>query len=326
VSGQSDSPLQPSDDERGLASWEPADVAGLVVPAWDEFLEIAAEVDLDGDTRLDGWTARAVLVHLGSWPGSRSFHRMRDEAAADESDESDEFDEDPDRPELRSAVFDQDAHNEAVVAARGRAPREEILVALREARDDVEEFLGSADAIRLGRRQVRSVLGPLPLTTLVAAAAYELAVHTLDLAPAGAPPPSATLLSAGVAALVDTTGALAARCELRAAAGCVSPEGGWAFSAAPGAWTTLELPVVPGGWPAVQGRAADILDASAGRRAAPPMLARRDLRLHQVTGLLALAPIVETVPGLPGGAALRSAVRSVRGISRLVRRIPGVPG
>ena len=55
------------------------------------------------------------------------------------------------------------------------------------------------------------------------------------------------------------------------------------------------------------------------------MLARRDLRLHQVTGLLALAPIVEAVPGLPGGVALRTAVRNVRGISRLVRRLPGLP-
>ena len=69
--------------------------------------------------------------------------------------------------------------------------------------------------------------------------------------------------------------------------------------------------MVPGGWPAVQGCAADILDASAGRRAVPPMLARRDLRLHHVTGLLALAPIVEAVPGLPGrhGAADRGAQR-----------------
>jgi hypothetical protein len=319
VSAPSASPLVPSDDERGLASWEPGDVASLVVPAWDEFLEGAAQVDLDGPTRLDGWNARALCVHLGSWPGSRSFHRMRDEA------EADDVADDPDWSDHRSATFDQDSHNEAVVAARGLAPRDAVLAALREARDDVADFLGSADALRLGRRQVRSVLGPLPLTTLVAAAAYELAVHTLDLAPAGAPPPSATMLSAGVAALVDTTGALAARCELRAAAGCVAPEGGWAFSAAPGAWSTLELPVVPGGWPAVQGRAADILDASAGRRAVPPMLARRDLRLHQVTGLLALAPIVEAVPGLPGGAALRTAVRNVRGISRLVRRLPGLP-
>jgi hypothetical protein len=55
------------------------------------------------------------------------------------------------------------------------------------------------------------------------------------------------------------------------------------------------------------------------------MLARRDLRLHHVGGLLALTPIVEAVPGLPGGAALRAAVRNVRSVSRLVRRLPGLP-
>lgn len=319
MSGPS-APLAPSEGELGLASWDPVDLAGLVLPAWDEFLAIAAELDLDGPTRLDGWRARQVCVHLGSWPGSRSLHRLRDEAEQhDLSDAGDWADH-------RASTFDQDAHNEAVLEARRGAPRGEVLAALQMSRDDVAEFFAGPDAIELGRRRVRSVLGPLPLSTLVAAGAYELAVHTLDLAPAGARTPSPTLLSAGLAALVDTTGGLAARCDISAGAGCVSPEGGWAFSSARAAWTTLELPAVPASWPAVQGGAADLLDASAGRRAVPPMLARRDLRLHHVAGLLALAPIVEAVPGLPGGSALRSAVRNVRGLSRLVRRLPGVPG
>jgi hypothetical protein len=46
--------------------------------------------------------------------------------------------------------------------------------------------------------------------------------------------------------------------------------------------------------------------------------------VHHVGGLLALAPIVEAVPGLPGGAALRTAVRNLRSVSRLVRRLPGL--
>lgn len=311
-------PIAPSDGELGLASWEPGDLAGVVLPAWDDFLGLATELDLDGPTRLTGWTARDICVHLGSWPGSRSFLRMREEAERDEAA--------VDWAEHRAPTFDQDAHNEAVLAARGRAPRADVLAALHESRAEVAGFLGSDEASALGGRPVRSVLGPLPLSTLVAAGAYELAVHALDLAPAGGRAPSATLLSAGVAALVDTTGALAARCEISAGAACLSPEGGWAFAAAPRAWTTLELPTMPQGWAAVEGRAADLLDASAGRRAVPPMLARRDLRLHHVTGLLALAPIVEAVPGLPGGTALSAAVRNVRGLSRLVRRLPGVPG
>jgi hypothetical protein len=311
-------PIAPSDGELGLASWEPGDLAGVVLPAWDDFLGLATELDLDGPTRLTGWTARDVCVHLGSWPGSRSFLRMREEAERDEAA--------VDWAEHRASTFDQDAHNEAVLAARGRAPRADVLAALHESRAEVAAFLGSDEATALGGRPVRSVLGPLPLSTLVAAAAYELAVHALDLAPAGARAPSVTLASAGVAALVDTTGALAARCDISAGAACLSPEGGWAFAARPGAWTTLELPAMPQGWPAVEGRAADLLDASAGRRAVPPMLARRDLRLHHVTSLLALAPIVEAVPGLPGGTALSAGIRNVRGLGRLVRRLPGVPG
>jgi hypothetical protein len=232
---------------------------------------------------------------------------------------------DVDVTDPRAGTFDQDSHNEAVLDARAGAPRAEVMAALAGARDAVAAYLGSAEPAELGHRLVRSVLGPLPLSTLVGATAYELAVHALDLAPAGAREPSPGLTSAGLASLVDTTGALAARCELTATAACIAPEGGWAFSAAPGSWTTLELPAVPAGWPAVLGEAADLLDASAGRRAVAPLLARREMRLHHVGGLLSLTPIVEAVPGLPGGAALKMAVRNVRAVSRLVRRLPGVP-
>ena len=119
------------------------------------------ELDLDGPTRLTGWTARDVCVHLGSWPGSRSFLRMRDEAERDEAA--------ADWTEHRAATFDQDAHNEAVLAARGRAPRADVLAALQESRAEVAAFLGSDEASALGGRPVRSVLGPLPLNTLVGA-------------------------------------------------------------------------------------------------------------------------------------------------------------
>lgn len=308
-------PVAPAADESGIASWEAADIAALVLPAWDDFLDLVEGVDLDAPSRVGGWTARDVCVHLGSWPGSRSLERLRGEAQRDDLDLADP----------RAGTFDQQSHNEAVLAARAGAPRAEVLVALAEARGEVAKYLASDEPAALGARRVRSALGPLPLSTLVAAGAYELAVHALDLEPAGARPPSDALLSAGVASLVDTTGALAARNDLRATAACLSPEAGWAFSATPGAWTTLELPAVPAGWPTVQGSAADLLDASAGRRAVPPMLARRDLRLHHVTGLLALTPIVEAVPGLPGGGTLRVAVHNVRVLSRLVRRLPGVP-
>jgi len=309
--------VTPVDGECGLASWEPPDLGSVVLPAWDDFIDLVSGLDLDAASRVAGWSARDVCVHLGSWPGSRTLAHMVAEAERDEID----------RDDPRAGSFDQESHNEAVLAASTGAPRAEVLAALARSRDETAAYLASPETAReLGLRPVRSVLGPLPLSTLLGAAGYELAVHALDLASAGARDPAPGLLSAGLASLVDTTGALAARSGLTAIAACVSPEGGWALSARPDAWTTLELPQVPAGWSAVEGDASDLLDASAGRRAVPPMLARRALRLHHVGGLLALAPIVEGVPGLPGGPALRAAVRNVRGITRLVRRLPGLSG
>ena len=57
-------PAQP----RGLADRRPDVLADLVLPAWDAFLTLAADADLDGPSRLPGWTGRDVLVHLGAWP------------------------------------------------------------------------------------------------------------------------------------------------------------------------------------------------------------------------------------------------------------------
>jgi uncharacterized protein (TIGR03083 family) len=308
VPAGSSQPLVPSDGERGLASYDAADLTELAVPAWDGFIALAEQADLGAPSRLEHWSAHDVCVHLGSWPDRRPLERMAEEARRGDAD----------------SAFDQDGHNDALVEAHRDAPREEVLDRLREARDETAAFLGSDTADELGTRPVRSVLGPLPLLTVVVAGSYELAVHALDLAPAGAPVPPDRLLGAGLAALTDVTGALAARCDLDVTAAGITPEGSWAFGSRGEDWTTMNLPTVPTTWPAVEAPAAVLLDVSAGRRHVPALLARRELRLHHAAGLLALAPIVEQVPGLPGGAALGGAVRHLLGVGRLVRRLPGV--
>jgi hypothetical protein len=142
VSSHAHAPVAPTGDECGLASWEQGDLAGLLLPAWDEFAEIAAVVDLDAPSRVRGWSARDVCIHLGSWPGSRTLQRMRDEALLDDIDEADR----------RAGTFDQASHNEAVLEARAGAPRAEVLAALRESRGEVATFLGSDEVRRLGTR------------------------------------------------------------------------------------------------------------------------------------------------------------------------------
>jgi uncharacterized protein (TIGR03083 family) len=309
--------LLPGVGERGLSTWEAADLAELVVPAWDAFCELAAQVDLDARSRVAGWRARDVCLHLGSWPDFPSMQRLLDEARAGELAAGQGGRA---APEVH---FDQDAQNAAVLSAHADATRDEVLDALRQARDNAAGYLASQEAARIATSTVRSVLGPLPLSSVVSAATYELAVHALDLAPAGAPPPPPDLLTAGLSALVDVTGALAARCRIEATAGALAPEGGWVFATHGDDWLTAPLPDVSTGWSVVVGPAAALLDASAGRRGVPGLLARREMRLHHVTGLLSLAPIIEAVPGLPGASSLGGAARHLLGASRALRRIPG---
>src|SRR3712207_5155168 len=52
---------------RGMADAGRDTVGPMVLGAWDAFLEQAAGVDLERPTRLPGWRAHEVCVHLGLW-------------------------------------------------------------------------------------------------------------------------------------------------------------------------------------------------------------------------------------------------------------------
>jgi hypothetical protein len=54
-----------------------------------------------------------------------------------------------------------------------------------------------------------------------------------------------------------------------------------------------------------------LLEASAGRINPLKAVVTRRLKVHGLPGLLGLAPIVETVPGIPGGPALRVAAKGL---------------
>lgn len=164
-------------------------------------------------------------------------------------------------------------------------------------------------------------MGELTLTGLVVARCYELAVHTLDLAPAHVAP-DPRVLGAGVAALADVTGALAARQQLRVTVAVTTPEGGWVVGAAAGSWTTIRLDRSPGrslGWPGIDGSAADVLDAAAGRVPAVQLLVARRLRVHDAPALLRLLPAIEDV--VPGGPGLRAAAGVLSGAGRALNGV-----
>jgi uncharacterized protein (TIGR03083 family) len=299
--------LRPEPAARGLASIDPAELAELVGAAWGGMIELTVRLDLDRPSRLPDWTVRDVLVHLGSWPEHTRFERLVEDVRLGRT---------PDREDV-------DARNAKVVAAHRDADAAQIAAALAAARDRALDFLAGPDADTLGRLEADSPIGPLPLSGVIAAGCYELAVHALDVAEPGQVP--AGLLDAGIAALVDTTGGLAARSGVRTTFAVLTPAFGWACGSSPGSWTTLRLdPGVPArelGWPTLQGEPADVLDASAGRRQAVALLLTRRLRLTDLPGLMTLLPALESVPGLPGGAALRAAARALGQTGRLVGRL-----
>jgi hypothetical protein len=65
------------------------------------------------------------------------------------------------------------------------------------------------------------------------------------------------------------------------------------------------------------------LEAASGRINPVPAVARRRLKVHEIGGLLKLAPIVQAVPGIPGGPILQLAARTVGGAGGMLGRLFG---
>ena len=302
--------LQEGRESRGLADADPDSLGAAVVGAWSGFCELAGKADLSLPSRLPGWTGRDVCVHLGSWEDHRPLESVLGSARAGGA----------------TTLAAPDAENEALLAAHRGAGDSEVLGALELARDAVAEFFAGPGPRELGRAWASSAVGPLPVLSLVAAGTYELAVHALDLRTCGAPEPGPELLLPGLASLLDVTGALAARRGLMAAAAAQTPDGGWRFDAEGGGWTTTSLPPGPVEGTAVLAPAALLLDVSAGRVAAGPLVVSGGLRLQGAAAFLRLAPLIEDVPGIPGGPALRRAAAALAAGGRVAGRLPGVPG
>ncbi|MBW3551781.1 MAG: hypothetical protein KY442_13660, partial [Proteobacteria bacterium] len=183
-------------------------------------------------------------------------------------------------------------------------------------------FFGE-EADEVGRLLARSSVGPLPVLSLVHAGTYELAVHALDLAPCGAPSPSPQLLDRGLASLIEVTGALSVRAGVDIALTAMTSTGGWRFISSGEGWTTERAAAGSFDGAGVRGTASDLLDASAGRAGLPQLLLARRLHVQQLPQWMRLAPLLDDVPGLPGGAALRA---GVGGLSAVVGGVGKVLG
>ena len=300
--------------ELGAIAYGRAVIRERVLGAWDDFLRVAEGVDLSARSRLPGWRAQEICVHLGAWPEHQPVNGVL--AAAREVLSGSPQGEPPDPDDVNSSV----------ITTHRRASRSDVLAALRLAREQAADYLSGDEPHELDEVLVVSTVGPLPALTILHAQIYELAVHSLDLHALGGPAPAWRLLDGGLAALTDATGALAARVGIVSTAGIGTEVGSWAFRSSLTGWQigrwgqrgtpaaspkgadfTGKLPV------RVQAPAATLLEASAGRINPLKSVVTRRLKVHGLPGLLGLAPIVETVPGIPGGAALRVAAKALAG-------------
>lgn len=300
---------RPAPGRCGLAETDPDELGREVLAAWDEFLDVVRSpaTDLTLPSRLAGWSGKDVLVHLGSWPDALVMDSLL--ASADEGG--------------HGSTPPPDAGNEVLVAAHRDATPAEVVDAVVAARARIARFYESDEARTYARLLSRSTIGPLPVASLVHAGTFELAVHALDLAPCGAPVPAAHLLDRGLAALIDVTGNLAAHSGVEIELTGQAPGGGWAFTSSADGWSTTRTAAGAFAGVGVRGSAADLLDTAAGRSNLPALLLSRRLQVQQLSQWMRLAPLLDDVPGLPGGAALKTAVGGLSGVAGGLTSVAG---
>ncbi len=299
----------PATGRFGLTEADPDEVGRLILAGWDAFLDVVGDpsTDLSRPSRLAGWSGKDLLIHLGAWddaPGLASVLESAREGAFE-------------------PAIAPDAANEALVAAHRSASLGEVLRSLELSRQRIEDFFDGPDLATYASTLSRSSVGPLPVLSLLHAGTYELAVHALDLGPCGAPEPAPELLDRGLAALLDVTGALAARVGVDITVTAMTPTGGWRFTSGTDGWTTEPAEAGRFDGVGVRGTAADLLDTSAGRAHLAQLLLSRRLQVQQLPQFMRLAPLLEQVPGLPGGPALRGAVGGLSGVAGGVGKVLG---
>jgi hypothetical protein len=303
--------LVPRRGERGLATSDPDRLAAGIAQSWALFAALVDGVDLDAPSRAKGLLAREVVIPLGAWDDNRPLPVLLEQAR-------------------RGVVgeHDQGALVDAVRAAHRGEPDDEVREAIRRQGDQMEHFLYGDGLAELGALPVASMLGTLPVATFLHAATYPLATSALDLETAGATVPQ-QLLDNGLLGLVDTIGALAARQGVTGSIAALTPGGIVGMGAHDGAWRTQridpgdldgELPGAAG--PSVEGSTRLILEITSGRADIPTAVRRKEIAVHDLAGLLALTPVVEQVPGIPGRAALVGAIRAMTAVTGVWKRLP----
>ncbi len=284
---------RPGPNDRGLAVAGARVIAQETVEAWTAFLAVAGSVDIDAPARVKKTSTRAVITKVGSWPESRQLPEILADARAGST-----------------TLIDQDKIDDRTVAANSHRPKDELIAAVARSRDSLVDWLAGTtpDLPRFEEFALRSAaspLGPLPLITYLHAGAFQLAISARDIEPDFDRIPD-SLLTAGLRALVDTTGALASRMEISSDFAVVTPSTSVFTATSQQSWITQNVEASLGREVAgVEGNIGVVLDVGAGRINPLRGIGGRQVSIRNLPALLRLAPIANANPGLPGGPLLR---------------------
>ena len=225
-------------------------------------------------------------MHLGCWPDHTALADLIASARAGGT----------------GAPPDVDAVNARVTAAHRDASRDEVLAALRRNREATADYLAeraraeldTAPTVSVGRPHAAAERRPRPGLRARRPRAGPGRLRGRS--------PAAAVLQSGLAALADVTGALAAAMGITGGATLATPDGGWRFAADAARLDRRRVAAGGHAGTAVEAPADLLLEAASGRVNPVPALARRRLKVHELGGLLQLAPIVQAAPGHPGRA------------------------
>lgn len=296
-------PLEPDLHEHGLASGDLEELAASIDRAWAIFEGLADDADLDAPARKHGWLGRGIVARVGEWPFGRRLQDMLSEAHDGDAD-----------------FYDSDVLDELVRDRTADLPDEDILAAVSAARRTTSEWLASDGPATWALVHTSSPLGPLPVLTVMSAVTYQLAVSALDLEPCGVRAPDA-LMHIGLTALVDATGALAARKHVTGSFTAVTPELIVGVGARGGHWRTVRLDEDPQAGPGVVAPARVIVDATSGRVNVAHLYRTGALHVRDLGGMVRLAPVLEGVPGLPPLGAVGRALHMVEAVGGFLGRL-----
>ena len=295
--------LEPEPSEQGMASGDLEALCNNILTAWDLFVEVIASADLDRPSRKSGWTGREIVAKMGAWECGIQLSDLEADARLG-----------------RAGFYDGDEIDERVRKNATQHQPSAVVAAVVAARSETAQWLSSANQEEFGLTCTSSPLGPLPLLTVLHARAYQLALAALDLEVCGAEVPE-QLIQIGLMALVDTTGALAARQRVEGSFAAITSDLIVASGSRAGNWKTAVLTEEPEFGPGVVAPARTILEITSGRTNLRYLYASGAIRVRDLGGLLRLAPALSGVPGIPPLGAVGRAMSLVDAVGGVVGRL-----